>query len=102
MRLSECCSALPWGEEEYGICGECKEHCDFYDEDEPEVPNREFSPEQQAIIDAITNDPALPKQQAIIDAITNDPALPAWHGVIDDYDDGGRCIHGDIPNQVCD
>jgi len=86
MRLSECCSALPWGEEEYGICGECKEHCDFYDEDEPEVPNREFSPEQQAIIDAITND----------------PALPAWHGVIDDYDDGGRCIHGDIPNQVCD
>lgn len=30
MLVSECCDAMPWLDEAYGICGECKEHCDFY------------------------------------------------------------------------
>ena len=38
--LSECCDAPPWGDiEETGICGFCKEHCEFYDEDEEEEMN---------------------------------------------------------------
>lgn len=33
--ISHCCDALPYlGMIEYGICGECKEHCDFYYEDD--------------------------------------------------------------------
>lgn len=32
MKLSKCCDALPaGGMEEYGVCGKCKEHCEFYD-----------------------------------------------------------------------
>ncbi len=52
--LSECCSAHPWGEIEYGICGNCYEHCGFYDEDEyaPKA-DRQFSSAQLAIIEAI-------------------------------------------------
>jgi|SRR5882724_7315687 len=53
MLLSECCSAPPWGTEEYGICGDCKEHCGFYDDEEPVRERMEFSPEQQAIIDKL-------------------------------------------------
>lgn len=34
--VSDCCNAAPWGEEEMGICGSCKEHCDFIDLDEEE------------------------------------------------------------------
>jgi len=35
MLLSDCCTAPPaGGMEEYGICGECKEHCEFYDDEE--------------------------------------------------------------------
>jgi len=38
MLLSDCCGALPaGGMEEYGICGDCKEHCEFYDDEEPEM-----------------------------------------------------------------
>ena len=30
---SDCCGASPvGGMEEYGICGECKEHCEFWDD----------------------------------------------------------------------
>jgi len=38
MRLcSDCCSAPPAGNmEEYGICGACKEHCEFWDDEENE------------------------------------------------------------------
>ena len=32
---SECCGASPWmGDADYGICGECKEHCEFSDPEE--------------------------------------------------------------------
>lgn len=55
MMLSECCGAFPWGELEFGICGDCKEHCDFYD-DEAESNNREFSPEQLAVIQRIESE----------------------------------------------
>ena len=27
--LSDCCGATPFYEYESGICGQCKEHCDF-------------------------------------------------------------------------
>jgi len=34
MLLSDCCTAPPaGGMEEYGICGECKEHCEFLDDE---------------------------------------------------------------------
>jgi len=37
MLLSDCCTAPPaGGMEEYGICGECKEHCEFWDDEEEE------------------------------------------------------------------
>lgn len=29
-RVSDCCSAAPWlGNEDLGICGDCREHCEF-------------------------------------------------------------------------
>ena len=28
--VSDCCGATPWGDMiETGICGDCKEHCEF-------------------------------------------------------------------------
>lgn len=34
MLLSNCCGAPPaGGMEEYGICGECQEHCEFLDDE---------------------------------------------------------------------
>jgi len=33
---SECCGAYNSEYEDFGICPECKEHCDFIEEDEPE------------------------------------------------------------------
>ena len=30
MLVSECCDAMPWVDAAYGICSDCKEHCDFY------------------------------------------------------------------------
>ncbi len=36
--LSACCDARPvGGMEEYGICGACKEHCEFWDDREVEM-----------------------------------------------------------------
>ena len=32
--VSSCCSANAQGYEDYGICPQCKEHCDFIDLDE--------------------------------------------------------------------
>ena len=57
--ISNCCNAQPWGDmSEYGICSDCKEHCEFVDEDAEEtIPelkkpnNGAFSSEQQAYID---------------------------------------------------
>ncbi len=31
--ISECCDAIPWVDLAYGICSDCKEHCDFYIQD---------------------------------------------------------------------
>ena len=31
--ISECCDAIPWVDVAYGICSDCKEHCDFYIQD---------------------------------------------------------------------
>jgi len=37
MLVSDCCGAAPpLGMEEYGICGDCREHCDFVDDEEVE------------------------------------------------------------------
>lgn len=36
MKLSNCCDAPLWGEVETDICSECGEHCDAYDDEEPE------------------------------------------------------------------
>jgi hypothetical protein len=34
MYISDCCSASPWlGSIDYGRCGDCKECCEFIDED---------------------------------------------------------------------
>ena len=40
---SECCGASPWmGDADYGICGECKEHCEFsYPEEYFEIYDEE-------------------------------------------------------------
>lgn len=28
--VSDCCGAAPWlGNEDFGLCGDCKEHCEF-------------------------------------------------------------------------
>lgn len=36
--VSHCCDALPYlGMIEYGICGHCKEHCDFYSDDDTDL-----------------------------------------------------------------
>ena len=33
-KLSDCCDAPPvGGMEEYDICGKCKEHCEFWDDE---------------------------------------------------------------------
>jgi hypothetical protein len=54
MLLSNCCDASPWGGmEEMGICGDCKEHCEFYDDEVETEGEREFSPEQQAMIETL-------------------------------------------------
>lgn len=34
--ISNCCGARPLGEIEYGMCSECKEHCDFEKQEESE------------------------------------------------------------------
>jgi len=37
-KLSDCCGAPPLGGiEEYGFCGECQEHTEFYTETEEEI-----------------------------------------------------------------
>lgn len=54
--LSCCCDAQPWGEngphwtgtEWMGVCRECKEHFDFYDDEAEE--EREFTPVQKQLI----------------------------------------------------
>ncbi len=47
--LSSCCGArVMLGE----ICAECKEHCDV----ESETEEREFSPQQQAIIERLQSE----------------------------------------------
>lgn len=33
-RVSSCCGASGFEYEDYGICPDCKEHCDFVDLDE--------------------------------------------------------------------
>ena len=33
MELSECCDAPFWEWSESPICGECREHCDVYDDE---------------------------------------------------------------------
>ncbi len=39
---SDCCSASPLGGmEEYGICGDCKEHCEFWDDEETKCDKSE-------------------------------------------------------------
>lgn len=37
MLVSTCCGYPANGNEDYGICGDCKDHCDF--EDDEEEPN---------------------------------------------------------------
>jgi len=45
MLLSDCCTAPPaGGMEEYGICGDCKEHCEFYDDEELEEDDENYVP----------------------------------------------------------
>ena len=34
MKVSECCGAYHEMAEDYGICPDCKEHCEFVEEDE--------------------------------------------------------------------
>jgi len=34
MKLSNCCDAPAWGETD--LCSECKEHAEFYDDEEEE------------------------------------------------------------------
>ena len=31
---TSCCGASPLGEEEIGICSDCREHCDFESDDD--------------------------------------------------------------------
>ncbi len=38
MKLSECCDAPRWGDFESDICQKCKEHAEFYDEDDRSCP----------------------------------------------------------------
>ena len=34
MLVSECCNATPWlGDTEHGRCGDCKENCEFVDDE---------------------------------------------------------------------
>jgi hypothetical protein len=37
MLISDCCGASANGNEDYGICPDCKEHCEFYDDDNEET-----------------------------------------------------------------
>ncbi len=59
--MSNCCGALMY--EEWGICTDCKEHCESVEEEEPtdlegrleaafKKADRAFSPEQERIIAA--------------------------------------------------
>lgn len=34
MKISNCCGAGDLMYEDFGICPDCKEHCDFIEEDE--------------------------------------------------------------------
>ena len=35
--VSDCCDAAPWlGNADLGLCGDCKEHCEFIDDESPE------------------------------------------------------------------
>ena len=34
--LSDCCTATPAGISGYGICSDCRDHCEFYDSDKIE------------------------------------------------------------------
>lgn len=51
--VSDCCG-YPAGEfynDDTCICGDCKDHCGYEDDEQMEMLDREFSPAQQAIID---------------------------------------------------
>jgi len=47
MELSTCCDAERWLDLESGICSECREHADFYEENETnkEDDNKAKEPE---------------------------------------------------------
>jgi len=72
MKYSSCCDAAPLaGMEELGICGKCREHCDFYD-DSTDDQSKELSDIQQAIVDRmkaqLENDfPVQPKAVAVVE-----------------------------------
>lgn len=34
MKISDCCGAAVDGNEDYGICPDCKEHCEFIDDED--------------------------------------------------------------------
>lgn len=34
MKISDCCGSSADGNEDYGICPNCKEHYDFYDDED--------------------------------------------------------------------
>lgn len=47
MPVSECCGVEAGEYLDYGLCPECKEHCDFVDDDEEEdIPEKEIKNEQ--------------------------------------------------------
>ena len=41
MLISDCCGSPGMGGEDYGICSECFEHCEYIEEDDNEIKNAE-------------------------------------------------------------
>jgi hypothetical protein len=38
-KVSSCCGASGFEFEDYGICPDCKEHCDFEEEEDDDIEN---------------------------------------------------------------
>jgi hypothetical protein len=36
MLISDCCGSSAGGTEDYGICPDCKEHCEFHEDEDEE------------------------------------------------------------------
>jgi hypothetical protein len=54
MIISDCCGAPANGNEDYGICPDCKEHCEWEEDDIDEEENSESNSDQ--MIDIMNNE----------------------------------------------